>query len=138
MILYSKITLQILSKNGKGHKWPPHTCTSCNRPMWGHGFVGRYFLNAGQIFLKRYRCPKCRSVVITRPECHWASIRSSITEIYASLKTRLSTGRWPLETTRQRGGHWLRRFTSNAIMACEFNLLSFLDRCFEKSLHFFT
>jgi hypothetical protein len=138
MILISKITPQILSKEGKGHKWPPCTCKNCNRRMWGHGFVARYFsCICQQIFLKRYRCPGCGSVLTTRPEGFWAFIRSSIVQIYRSLHVKLATGQWPPETPRQRGGHWLRRFVANSKMSCEVNLLTFLDRCFEKGLHFF-
>jgi len=32
--------------------------------VWGHGFAGAYFDEAGseRVLLKRYRCPECRAV----------------------------------------------------------------------------
>lgn len=138
MILQTKITVEELSKNGKDHNWEKHFCNNCNRFMWGHGFVARYFaLAAGVVFLKRYRCPGCSVVVTTRPDDHWPSIRSSVATIYHALSSRMSDGYWPTSFSRQRGGHWLRRFSLNARMSCKTDLLSFLKFCFEKQLHFF-
>jgi hypothetical protein len=137
MILIYKITPQTLSTEGKDHKWPPCECEKCQRSMWGHGFVTRYFSGLNQIFLKRYRCPNCGTVVTTRPEGFRPWIRSSTQSIYQILRFRISSGQWSPETNRQRGGHWLRRFAVHAKMSCETNLLTFLDRCFEKEVSFF-
>jgi len=139
MIFYTKITLRKISEEGKNHKWGTCICIKCNRKMWGHGFVTRYFsVILNSIYVKRYRCPDCRSVVSTRPEGHWPHIRSSIVFIYHALHSRISTGQWPPDIPRQRRGHWLRRFSIKARMFTQTNLVSFLDRCFEKELHFFT
>jgi hypothetical protein len=138
MILQTKITVEELSKNGKNHNWERHLCNKCNRFMWGHGFVARYFASAvAVVFLKRYRCPDCSVVVTTRPEGHWPSIRSSTGTIYQVLFSRIKEGHWPLSFPRQRGGHWLKRFSLNARMSCETELLKFLEFCFLKQLHFF-
>lgn len=137
MILFCKITLEILSAEGKNHKWPPCKCEKCHANMWGHGFVARYFSNLCQIFMKRYRCPRCKIVVTTRPEGFWPRIRSSTQAIYQTLRYRISFGTWPPEIPRQRGGHWLRRFSVHARMSCETDILTFLNRCFEKELPFF-
>jgi hypothetical protein len=137
MILFCKITPQTLSTEGKNHKWPPCECEKCQRNMWGHGFVARYFTNTCQIFMKRYRCPNCKTVVTTRPQGFRPWIRSSTQAVYQALSFRISYGFWPAETTRQRGGHWLRRFAIHAKMSCETSLLTFLDRCFEKEVSFF-
>jgi hypothetical protein len=138
MIFINKITLHNLSKDGKNHKWPSCTCEKCQRKMWGHGLVGRYLCTWGQIYVKRYRCPGCGAVVTARPQGFWPFIRSSIHVVYQALCTRLSCGRWPLATTRQRGGHWLKALGIFARMSCQNNLLSFLDHCWEKDLYFFT
>ena len=137
MILFTKINLKTLSTEGKNHKWAPCECEKCDRNMWGHGFVNRYFEGFTQIFMKKYRCPDCKTVVTTRPEGFRNYVRSTIKTIYHSLLTRIASGSWPPETTRQRGGHWLCRFVVHAKMSCETDLLSFLDRCFEKNVSFF-
>ncbi len=137
MILFTKITLKTLSTEGKNHKWPPCRCEKCDRNMWGHGFVHRYFEGFTQIFMKRYRCPECKTVVTIRPEGFRHYVRGPIKTIYHSLRTRIASGSWPPETPRQRGGHWLCRFVVHAKMLCETDLLSFLDRCFEKQVSFF-
>jgi hypothetical protein len=138
MISYRKITLEELAKNGKNHKWDKFHCDKCERPMWGHGFVGRYFSLLSEIvFLKRYRCPKCSVVVTIRPEGYWPYIRSSIVLIFNNLSFRIKECCWPPGFPRQRGGHWLGRLVSKAKMWGESNLFLFLRRCFEKELHFF-
>ncbi len=107
--------------------------------MWGHGYVSRYFSDfSSLIYLKRYRCPICGTVITARPEGFWAYIRSSVFTIYQVLNTRISSGKWPYGFPRQRGGHWLRRLVVNAKMFSSEDLLNFLKNCFEKELHFFT
>lgn len=138
MIFQSKITVSELSKNGKNHKWDNFHCSKCNRNMWGHGFVGRYFSSfVDAIFLKRYRCPDCCVVVTARPEGHRPRLRSSTFVIYQALSCRITTGVWPSGFPRQRGGHWIRRFVNFAKMSCQANLHLFLNICFEKELVFF-
>lgn len=138
MIFQSKITVSEISKNGKNHKWDKYHCGKCNRFMWGHGFVLRYFSSFTEaIYLKRYRCPGCRAVVTARPDGYWPFIQSSILAIYQALHSRIADGSWPSDFPRQRGGHWIRRFVKHAKMACQTNLLIFLSTCFEKELSFF-
>lgn len=138
MILIYKITLKKLSEDGRNHKWPNCPCEKCHRNMWGHGYVARYFSNtAQQLFLKRYRCPDCGKVITARPEGFWPFIRTPILTIYQMLRSRILCRCWPANFSRQTGGHWLRRFVIHAKMSCETNLLTFLDRCFDKQLQFF-
>src|ERR1700678_4309573 len=107
MISYRKITLEELAKNGKNHKWDEFHCDKCERNMWGHGFVSRYFSSLSEsVFLKRYRCPKCWVVVTMRPEGYWPRIRSSIVSIFKNLIFRIKECYWPPGFPRQRGGHW--------------------------------
>jgi hypothetical protein len=138
MILSAKITIVELSKKGKTHKWEKNRCEKCQRNMWGHGFVARYFAEVmSAVYLKRYRCPGCSVVVTSRPETHWKGIRSSISAIYDALKCRL-TGFWPPGFPRQRGLHWLRRFVTFAKMENQQSLPLFLEYCLVKQIHFFT
>jgi hypothetical protein len=138
MILSTKITIEELSRNGKNHKWEKHFCEICHRNMWGHGFVTRYFAEVdAAVYLKRYRCPGCSTVVTTRPETYWVRVRSSIRTIYVTLKTKL-TGSWPVGFPRQRGLHWLGRFVNLAKMENKESLPLFLEHCFQKQICFFT
>jgi len=137
MILTYKITLEELSRSGKEYNWPKHFCEGCHRNMWGHGYVARYFEEQmGSLYLKRYRCPGCKALVVVRPEGYWSKIRSSILAIYRALNTRLSTGRWSSLFPRQRGNHWLKKLSSYAVMEVESNLSLFLDRCHLKLIRF--
>jgi hypothetical protein len=139
MILFRKITLTILASEAKGYNWETCDCSNCDRRMWGHGFVTRYFSGySNPFFLKRYRCPDCKIVVTTRPDEFWERIRSSIKQIYECLVRKLTSGRWPPDTSRQRAGHWLRRFNNHAKMSIESDYLNFLKMCYEKNLNFFT
>jgi hypothetical protein len=136
MIQPVNVTVEELTKAGKEHKWESCRCEGCQKRMWGHGYVLRYFSEvAGGLFLKRYRCSKCGAVVTTRPSGYWARVRSSTQKIYESLRTRLSLGPWLVP--RQRGGHWLRRFIALAKMENKEDALSFLETCFLKKLSFF-
>lgn len=123
---------------GRAFKWESYRCEKCQRRMWGHGFVCRYFAEVCSVlYLKRYRCPGCRAVVTTRPEGYWPRVRSSILTIYQTLKGRFTTGSWA--GNRQRAGHWLRRFVAMVRMehGDQASLLSVLESCFGKGLRFF-
>jgi hypothetical protein len=137
MILCYKIKPEELANSGKNYKWEGCFCDKCSRYMWGHGFVTRYFQSIdGYVYLKRYRCPKCRTVVTIRPDEYWPKMRSSIQYIFIALLTRITTRAWPAFFPRQRGGHWLRRFVNHAKMSCAENLEIFLKFCFQKKLQF--
>lgn len=137
MILPYKITLNEISKSGKNFKWPKHYCECCQRNMWGHGYVGRYFEEtSGSVFLKRYRCPGCKALVVARPDGYWSRTRSSILSIYQALKSKLCSGQWPSLLPRQRGNHWLKRFVKLAVMESALNLSAFLERCHLKRVRF--
>jgi len=138
MILFSKITLEELAKLGKEYKWENHPCEDCKRNMWGHGFVLRYFAEtSNEIYLKRYRCPECSTVVTTRPEGYWKFIRNSIGSICQALRSKLK-GAWPWGCSRQRGGHWLRRFVRYVQMEGGSNLFEFLERNIGLGVFFFS
>ncbi len=139
MILNNKITIKKLSEEGKNFKWDRCRCEKCNRNMWGHGFVRRYFsVIPDFIYLKRHRCPSCGIVITTRPEGYAPSLRTSNISIYQKLHFRIACGFWPSGFPRQRGGHWLRRFVLKAKMSLDKNLLSFLEICFSENISFFT
>jgi hypothetical protein len=140
MILSRKICLKELSEQGRDFNWGQHDCEKCHRPMWGHGFVTRYFaeLVCG-VLIKRFRCPGCHVVVTIRPEGYVARLRSSIETMVAALRHRLATGIWGLGLSRQRCGHWLRRFVKKVRMdwGDGADLTAVLEFCYEKGLSFF-
>ena len=141
MILSRKICFKELSEQGRDFNWGNHDCEKCRRSMWGHGFVARYFSEFHSVlFLKRYRCPCCRRVVTLRPEGYWPRLRSSVQSIYWALSTRFRTGSWGPETSRQRAGHWLRRFVQKVRMdwGDASDLKAALEFCYQKQLSFFT
>ena len=141
MILYSKICFKELSEQDRNFNWGTHDCEKCQRRMWGHGFVSRYFAElASAVLLKRYRCPGCRSVVTTRPEGYLARVRSSVASIYTSLALRLSTGSWGASESRQRCGHWLGKFVTMVRMdfGDASDLQAVLEICYLKQLPFFS
>lgn len=139
MILSTKITVQELSKAGKEYNWSKHACEGCKRNMWGHGFASRYFSGImNLIYVKRYRCPGCKIVVTARPEGYWPRIRSSIPAIFEVLHLKLNSGIWPINFSRQRGGHWLSRFVGLAKMEMQQNLSLFLHSCYTKNIRFLT
>jgi hypothetical protein len=138
MICNKQIILQDLADQGKNFNWGKHFCENCNRFMWGHGFVSKYFSHSNQsIFVKRYRCPDCCVVVTIRPSGFWNYLRSSTLIIFITLRHRINQHHWPWYSTRQRAGHWLKRFVSFAKIEMVTNLGSFLDYCFNKGIRFF-
>ncbi len=124
MICYTDITLIDIHRLGKKFKWkPPENCSKCGGKLWGHGFVGSCFEGYTDIlYLKRYRCTNCGCIITMRPLSHFSRYQSSTKDIYQTLKTRLFSYRWPPWCTRQRGGHWLRKF-------CYKCLLDGVDSC---------
>mgnify|MGYP000125437550 CR=1 FL=1 len=139
MILLRKICLRLLSEQGKGFKWGSCFCEKCQRPMWGHGYVFRYFENlTSAVWMKRFRCAGCHVVVTTRPEGFLAGVRTGIESIYNIIRYRLTNGVWP-DPRRQRFGHWLCRFMKMARM--DFvsmpDPIEVLDFCFQKLIPFF-
>ena len=140
MILLRKICFKELSEQGRSFNWGQHDCEKCQRAMWGHGFVTRYFAEVrSALFLKRYRCPGCRVVVTLRPEGYFSRIRSSIRSIYETLLVRLTRGAWGTPGLRQRAGHWLRRFVEKVRMdwTDASDLKVVLRFCYEKQIPFF-
>jgi hypothetical protein len=140
MILLRKICFKELSELGRNFNWGKHDCENCQRSMWGHGFVGRYFSEFHSVlFLKRYRCPGCRRVVTVRPEGYWPHLRSSVRSIYLTLLARLTKGSWGPGTARQRAGHWLRRFVQKVRMdwGDASDLKAALEFCHQKGVSFF-
>lgn len=138
IIALSLIPILFLSNDHKKYKWPICHCPRCQKKMWGHGYVPRYFNNYAQVFfMKRYHCSACGCVITARPDDYHPYQRTSKNDIQDTLESKLRTGSWPGHCTRQRGGHWLKQFINHAIMSVQNDLLKFLNQCFEKNINFF-
>lgn len=142
MIIYTNIILSKLAKLGKNFNWKkPESCPQCKNKLWGHGFVNAYFNNFNKnLYLKRYRCPRCSIVITLRPLSHWSRFRYAIDDIYRGIKDRLKYLRWPPWLPRQVGGHWIRRFISKIKMDYglndQMNMIDRLEYLYQKKIPF--
>lgn len=137
MIIVAEVCVNTLSNQGRSFNWEkPSCCPNCKGELWGHGHV---FSN--KLFLKRYRCNNCKSVITMKPLGFWRRYRTSINDIYASLRHRLTMYRWHSDTRPQRALHWLAKLTSFVIMQYGFDdsamtLLERLDFFYFKNIPF--
>lgn len=109
MILFIEIDLKEVSLLGKKFSWPkPKVCPLCLQShLWGHGFSGTFFDGFFNVlYMKRYICPACGSVIKCRPKSHFPRIQSAIDTIKSCLTGRIEKGRWPCAGIGVRGRHW--------------------------------
>ena len=115
MIVFTRFSLVELSVQGKNFNWKkPDICPSCKSPrLWGHGYrLARFVGFVVALWLKRYRCDSCKSVVTIRPEGYFKRYQSSSDDISVTLTKRLSNGKWSGSHPRQRSWQWLKRFNN--------------------------
>jgi hypothetical protein len=110
MIIRAEVDFKELLSLGKEFPWPrPPSCPGCGGPVWGHGFVRRYFDVAPEgCWIKRYHCPGCGKIITLRPKGYWPRFWCEISNIRSGLEARIKTECWPPWLKRQVGGHWLR------------------------------
>ena len=117
MLTHVDVLLNELREQGKSFKWKRPSCPKCSSKVWGHGFVNRYLNGSGvPYFLKRYRCPRCKTVVTMLPSGFLSRFQWCLATMFNVIVFRLRTGHWGAGRHRQRWGHWLRRFTNKARM----------------------
>ena len=79
MVLSVAVCFQTLIQKGKKYLWQkPQRCPKCGHSdcLWGHGYVLRYFEQLCEgIYMKRWRCRLCRTVLTTRPTGFWKRVR---------------------------------------------------------------
>ena len=115
MILSVDVSIDELVSQGKDYPWKRPSCARCQKPLWGHGYVSRYFnCHPTIVYLKRWRCSACRLVFTTRPKIFWRRFHETISRILESLLIRVRDRKWPPWVTRQRGGHWLKKLNLHA------------------------
>ena len=111
LILYLSVDCNEISTAGKAYQWPrPSRCPRCEGVrLWSHGFVGRYFDDfAEPLWMRRWRCPECRSVHTARPLEYWRGFWASASTIALSLWKRIEEHRWLNSFSRQRQEYWWR------------------------------
>ena len=139
MIITVPIPAAIVLKEGRNLKWEkPSNCPKCSGGLWGHGYV---FSN--NIFLKRYRCNRCTTVITLKPYGFWKKYKTSIAGIYSALRHRLTMYQWHAQTRRQVALHWLKKFTKFTRMLYGDTiggktLLEHLDYFYCKNIPFLT
>jgi hypothetical protein len=114
LILYCEIDFKSLLELGKKYPWSkPWKCPGCSGlRLWGHGYVRRYFDGHINIFwIKRYRCPNCRSVHTLRPETHYRRFQAGWVKIALSLLGKILSAKWSEDISRQRRQYWWRGFS---------------------------
>ena len=112
LIVFVEVCVKTVAALGRDYPWQrPAVCPRCGGVrVWGHGFVGAYFDEAGgeMVMVKRYRCPECRVVIRLRPTGYFRRIQASIAAVRACVAHRLGEGRWPPGSNSERQRHWLR------------------------------
>lgn len=96
---------------GKKYPWPwPERCLACKSSrVWGHGYVRRYFEGfAPPLWVKRLRCPDCRTVYALRPDLFYRGFRYRVLTILSSLSSRITDLRWLLSVPRQNQQYWFK------------------------------
>ncbi|MDY6973906.1 MAG: hypothetical protein SV775_16530, partial [Thermodesulfobacteriota bacterium] len=100
--------------------------------IWGHGFVLAYFDGFYDgIWLKRYRCPTCGTVIGLRPKGYFSRFQSSIATIRSSIILKQSKNRWIEGVGRTRQLHWVkalrRRMSAFFGNVCPYDLRGAFD-----------
>lgn len=134
MIIFAAVNLKEIFKKKKKYKWKrPEACPRCiANKVWGHGFVLTYFDGfCYGIWLKRYRCPVCGTVIRLRPKGYFSRFQSPIETIRSSIIQKQLKGIWVEGVGRTRQLHWLnalrRRMAAFFGNICPYNLLGAFD-----------
>lgn len=111
MIIYKSLNVKQILLQGKKFSWPiPDKCPKCKgQRLWGHGYVRRYFDGIKEfLWIKRYRCPDCKSVHTLRPEDFWRRFQVSREKIVQCLKEKIMKNKWQNKYSRQQQQYWFR------------------------------
>jgi hypothetical protein len=109
LVLHVAVDVKRLFEIGKAYPWPrPDRCLSCRSPrVWGHGYVPRYFEGYNRpLWVKRLRCPDCRTVYTLRPDVFLTGFRYSLCAILCSLIARILHHRFVPCLPRQNQQYW--------------------------------
>lgn len=111
MIIFISVNLKEILKKKKKYPWKrPGACPKCEADkVWGHGYVQVYFDRFYEgIYLKRYRCPVCGTVIRLRPKGFFPRFQAPIATIRSSIILKQSKNRWIEGIGRTRQLHWVK------------------------------
>ncbi len=114
-------------KKKKNFKWPSlKVCPNCNsHRVWKHGFVLRLFDGFDEgLWLRRYRCPDCKTVITMRPRDYLPRFQAPLAIIRKSLLSKKYKNQWLPGISCSRQNFWWQSFKQK-VFACWGNLLYF-------------
>lgn len=111
MVLHVRVDVKQLCERGREYPWPRQKrcliCGSCR--VWGHGYAPRYFEGFPcHLWVRRLRCPDCRTVYTVRPHLFYRGFRYAIATILTSLMMKIAHHRWLSHISRQAQQYWYR------------------------------
>lgn len=116
MIIKCDVSIKEILEKGKDFSWiKPAVCPCCGDVvLWGHGFVLCYFscISVG-IYLKRYQCTGCKSIIKLKPSGFFKKFRTSVKVIKKSLINRIKKKKIINSIFRSRQDYWLRNLKKN-------------------------
>ncbi len=125
MIIECAVPIKEILKYNKKFKWKkPSVCPCCgDSVLWGHGTVLCFFTHiASGLYLKRYRCNSCKSVIKLKPAGFFKGFQTPVMTIKQCIRDRLGKRKSTTEVPRQNQDYWLRNLNINirAIFGEEF------------------
>ncbi len=119
MIIKIKVCIKEILEKGKMFPWKkPDFCPNCKDTIiWGHGYVINYFEGINQgVYLKRYRCPCCGTVIKFKPSGYFKQFQVPIKTIYRSIKSRIKTNSFLPGISRNRQYFWYKYLKKNTLV----------------------
>jgi len=116
MIIECDVSIKDILEQGKKFNWiKPAKCPCCEDiVLWGHGVVFCFFTHLiSGIYLKRYRCNSCGSVIKLRPMGFLKGFQTPTDTIRKSIRERLSNKRILYGPSRASQDYWLRNLKKN-------------------------
>ncbi len=116
MIIECNVSIKEILKKGKKFLWKkPKSCPCCGASaLWGHGFVLCYFSHVTYgVYLKRYRCPTCKSVIKLKIAGFFKGFRTCTKTIHTSIIKRIKDKLIMKGVSRGCLNYWLRNLKKN-------------------------
>jgi hypothetical protein len=116
MIIECNVSIKEILEQGKKFKWvKPDICPCCkDSVLWGHGVVLCFFAHfISGIYLKRYRCNSCSSVIKLKPLGFFKRFQTPINTIRKSIRERLTKKQILYNSPRANQDYWLRNLKKN-------------------------
>ncbi len=116
MIIECDVSIKEILEKGKNFNWKkPDVCPCCkDSVLWGHGVVFCFFVNLiSGIYLKRYRCNSCGSVIKLKPIRFFKGFQTPADLIKKSIRKRITNKQILHGTPRANQDYWFRNLKKN-------------------------